>query len=218
MRDEVVINKEEFPSNSISEDSPGEQEAREEAKQSKKIISSTPIKRKGKSKVASSFKRAILSEDPGSIKQYLIFDVIIPRMKDVVVDTITSGIESLFYGRSNRRYSSTSSRIKQERTSYNNYYSSSLREPPRTSHGPEGRTPIEEVVLADRNEAEMVVDTMLEMVDQYGSCSVADFYDLVGISTSFVDADWGWENLSKANVRRVREGYLIDLPRPRSLR
>jgi hypothetical protein len=47
--------------------------------------------------------------------------------------------------------------------------------------------------------------------------SVADFYDLVGVDGTYTDNKYGWTNIRNAYVNRVRDGYVIKLPRAISL-
>lgn len=75
----------------------------------------------------------------------------------------------------------------------------------------------DEIILATRVEAEEVVDRLFDLVGRYESASVSDLYSLVGISGNFTDEKWGWTDLRGAGVERVRNGYLLDLPRPEPL-
>lgn len=67
-------------------------------------------------------------------------------------------------------------------------------------------------MLVSRDEAELVIERLSDILENYDVASVADLYDLVGLPTTYIDNKWGWTNLAYANVRQVREGYLIDLP------
>jgi hypothetical protein len=55
------------------------------------------------------------------------------------------------------------------------------------------------------------------LIDTYGIVSVADFYDLVGITGNYTDNKYGWNNIHSASIVRVREGYMIKLPRALAL-
>ena len=72
----------------------------------------------------------------------------------------------------------------------------------------------DEVILQSRAEAEEVIDNLYEVVSQYGAASVADLYQLVGITASHQDTKWGWTELRGTGVSKVRHGYLLDLPQP----
>ena len=43
--------------------------------------------------------------------------------------------------------------------------------------------------------------------------SVADFYDLVGVSGNYTDNKYGWTDIRNASVIHVRDGYMIKLPK-----
>ena len=69
------------------------------------------------------------------------------------------------------------------------------------------------IVLETRSEAEEVIQRMDELIDMYGVVSVADMYDLVGVSCNYTDTKYGWTNIRSAEPVRVRDGYIIKLPK-----
>ena len=71
----------------------------------------------------------------------------------------------------------------------------------------------DDIILDTRREAEDVLNRMDDLIDAYGMVSVADLYDLVGVSGNYTDNKYGWTNLRNAEVRRTRDGYLIKLPK-----
>jgi hypothetical protein len=75
----------------------------------------------------------------------------------------------------------------------------------------------DEIVLNSRVEAEEVIDRLYDVVSRYESASVADLYELVGLSSTHTDHKWGWTDIRGAGVQRVRDGYLLDLPSPEPL-
>lgn len=58
----------------------------------------------------------------------------------------------------------------------------------------------------------MVLERLNDIIDRYEVASVADLHELVGLPTTHVDNKWGWENVRYAEVRQIREGFLLDLP------
>ena len=68
--------------------------------------------------------------------------------------------------------------------------------------------------MASRTEAAEVIDRLFGLVERYGSASVADLYDMLDINKYPVDERWGWIDLRGATVTHVRNGYLLDLPKP----
>ena len=54
---------------------------------------------------------------------------------------------------------------------------------------------------------------MDELIDMYGQVSVADLYDLVGKTCEHTDNKYGWTNIRNAEPVRVRDGYLLKMPK-----
>jgi hypothetical protein len=75
----------------------------------------------------------------------------------------------------------------------------------------------DEIVLDQRSEAEEVIDRLYDVVNKYEQATVADLYDLVGLSSNHTDHKWGWTDLRGSGVSRIRDGYLLDLPDPEPL-
>ena len=54
---------------------------------------------------------------------------------------------------------------------------------------------------------------MHELMHHYKVVSVADFYDLCGITGNYTDNKYGWEDIRSATISHTRDGYIIKLPR-----
>lgn len=157
------------------------------------------------------------SEDTHSVAQFVMFEVALPAVKTMISDMVSQGIERLLFGGGNT--ASSSRRTTGSYTSYNRMYSGGApKSEPRTMSA-RGRATFDfrEIVVPSRGEAETVLDQLTELLRQYDVATVSDLYQLAGISGTFTEEKYGWTNLSTAAVRRVREGYLLDLPRPIAL-
>lgn len=160
---------------------------------------------------------ALLNEDGQTVKDYLIWDILVPAAKQTIADTVGGGIEMLLFGAPRRgRYQSSRNR---GRTTVINYGSESLRARERSDLRDRdarnrARNDFDDIEFKLRSEAMDVLSQLVDLIEDYGSASVADFYALAGITANYTDQNWGWENLSKAYVDRTRTGYIIDLPRP----
>jgi hypothetical protein len=76
----------------------------------------------------------------------------------------------------------------------------------------------DEIEIETRGEAEDVLATMGDRLDQYGMVTLTDLYDMVGISGSFADDKWGWVDLRGSEVVRNRAGrYVLSLPKPKPM-
>lgn len=154
---------------------------------------------------------AFITEDVHSVKDYIIQDVLLPAAKKAISEMVSSGIDMLLYGEAK---SKNRSGRNESRVSYTKYYD---RERERDyDRGARTRTrgyDYDDIILDTRREAEEVLDRMQDLIDTYGMVSVADLYDLVGINGSYTDNKYGWTHLRNADVQRVRDGYLLKLPK-----
>lgn len=182
-----------------------EQKNKETEKKVEKVVTGKVIakKKSGFSKLADEF----ISEDVKNVKSYIIGDVLIPAMKKAISDIVTNGIDMILYGGARPGKRSTADRV-----SYSGYYGGSSIRETKTVSSYNGYS-FNDIVLANRGEAQEVLDRMDELISSYGVVSVADLYDLVGITGSWTDNKYGWTNLRDADVIRVRDGYMIKMPR-----
>ena len=156
-------------------------------------------------------KRSALSDDIQNIKSYVVMDVLIPAAKKAISDIVTNGIDMILYPGGNGR----PKRSNASHVSYRSYYDNRDRD---RRYDPETRSrrssySYDDIIIDTRAEAEEVLERMDELLDTYNVVSVADLYDLVGISCSYTDNKYGWTNLRNAEVIRVRDGYFLKLPK-----
>lgn len=68
--------------------------------------------------------------------------------------------------------------------------------------------------LETREEGEKVIDTLKELLQNYGAVSVADLKDLIGMPSTYRENRRGWTDLKTASLKRTRYGYYLVLPDP----
>ena len=184
-----------------------EQKSKEVVKKDIQPVAKAKTKKKSEIK---KFTDVFIAEDVTSVKNYIINDVLIPAAKKAISDIVTNGIDMILYGEArgkDRRRDSGS------RVSYTKYYE---RDRDRDYDRNRSRRSVydyDDIILESRREAEDVLNRMDDLIDAYGMVSVADLYDLVGITGNYTDNKYGWTNLRNAEVRRTRDGYLIKLPK-----
>lgn len=201
----------------MEEYGPNSYKSKEEQKESgslpekrvEKVISgSAKVKKKGEIR---KFADVFISEDVSNVKSYVFLEVIVPAIKKAISDVVTNGIDMILYGESGRRKkNSTATKV-----SYGKYYNND-REPRRT----QSRNGIDydEIIFENRGDAEAVIDAMNEILSSYGVVSILDMYDLAQISTdNFALAKYGWTDIQGCKARRVRDGYVLDLPKANPL-
>lgn len=197
---------ENYPSNSHKSKM---QNNRPAEKNVEKVISGTAHTRK--KSASRKLSDIFIKDDIENVGSYVVSDILIPSLKKLIVDVVTDGVNMIFYGETGGpRQKSTASKV-----SYQRYYDDRNRQPMQYSNIHRTRTgyEYEDIVLSSRGEAESVLERMNELVDMYGMVTVADMYDLVGVTGQYTDNAYGWTNVRNADIVRIRDGYVIKLPK-----
>lgn len=171
-------------------------------------VTTQPVQVRKKSR-GRKFLEAFVDEDAGNLKDYLLFDLLVPALKDGLVKGITSTVEMIFYGKGSRPST------KQANTTYVSYSSYSNSRPSSQNYRASRRTvEYDDIIFPSRTEAEHVLDTMIGITEQYGQATIADYYDCCGVTgRGYTDNDFGWMDLRGAYVTRRANGWTIQLPR-----
>lgn len=196
---------EEYKSNS-HRSKEGKTEALTDRKKVEKVVHGR-VRTKPKSGI-SKITDIFISEDAANVKSYIVMDVLVPAVKKAISDIVRDGIDMILYGESRGRKSSSASGY----VSYRDYSRSDDRDRFRDSRSRSSYAH-DDIVLDSRGEAEEVLTRMDELIDTYGNVSVADLYDLVGKSSEYTDNKYGWTNIRNAEPIRVRDGYMLKLPK-----
>lgn len=174
------------------------------------------VKTKKKSEI-SKFKDVFISEDAKDVKSYIMMDILIPAAKKAISDIVRDGIDMILYGNTvHKRSSGYSSGAPY--VSYRSYSDRDRRMD--SSYRSSTRRPsydYDDIILETRQEAEDVLERMDELLDTYEIVSVADLYDLVGMTGNYTDNRYGWTNLGNAEPIHVRDGWLLKLPKARPI-
>lgn len=184
---------------------------KEEVKKEKVIkqVAKGKVQTRKETKLGNLINKFIVS-DLRTVSEYVVKDILIPSAKRTLGEMLNNGIDMMLYGEVKPKRRSTSS----SRVSYASYYDRDDRTIRRDSNIGRARTSTHDVLLETRVEAEEVLNTLDDLIDQYGVVSVADLYDLVGLtSTNYTDNKYGWTDLRHAEVRRDRDGYLLRMPK-----
>jgi hypothetical protein len=167
------------------------------------------------------FKNVFFGGDAKQSARYVAGDVLLPALRNLIVDMATMGIERLVNGEGSRRRGRsipTTSRVQY------NAYSGMVEprqlgrvnlpgQPPRIT----ARAQERDLILERREDAEAVLEQLTIIIDQYEVASVSDLNELLGRPSSHIDQKWGWTSLGHVSIRQVREGYHLDLPQPEEI-
>lgn len=159
--------------------------------------------------------------DTDDLMTYLINDVAVPKLKDLLSDLVDKGSKRIIYGKSNVRSASGNGVT----YNYNGISSKSS-----TVISPSNRSTTvaltqsqdsyddKSIILSDRVDAEKILNSLRGRIAEFGVASVSNLYQFMGRATTFTDRNWGWTNLDSADIVSVKEGWLLKLPKAKSLR
>lgn len=199
-----------YASNSIKSRAKKAEIAAEQPKKEIKKIASAKVKKK--SKLESFF-----GNDLKTIVDYIGKEVILPAAKKMLVDAGCDAISMLFYGDTSHSAKRPSnygygSGIGVNYTRFSSTRGESIRPTARYSN-----IVCDDIVLQTKDEANMVIDSLCEVIETYGWVSVADMHEMVGMPVGYTEHKYGWNSLRTADIIAVREGYMIRFPAPRPL-
>ena len=193
---------------------PNSHKYNEENKKVQKVVTGK-VKTKKKSEVKK-FADTFISEDTSKIKDYLVNDLLLPTIKQTIYDMFTNGLSMALFGEPGRFKSSSTPATKVRWTNYNDI-SSGNRVTTRPAIN-RNTYNYDDIILPTKGDAESVIMGLEEIIKTYGFASVADLYDLVGVSGDYTANKYGWTDLHSADAIRLRTNeYLLKLPRALAL-
>lgn len=179
-------------------------------KEIKQVVNS-PAKTRKKSE-ARKFADSFIAEDAGNVGSYILKEVLIPSAKKLIADITKNAIDMFLYGDTDRPKKRSGSRI-----SYRDYYDDrdrDRRDDRRSSSRSRSSLEYDEIVLDTRGEAELVLDELDRIIARYQFASVADLYEIAGIdNNNYTLHRYGWSSLRSATIKRIRDGYLLVMPK-----
>ena len=174
-----------------------------------KVIEKSPAK-----KAADNF----FAEDMKGVMNYVMKDVILPGIKRVVSTALKGAVDTAFYGTGVRFDDARGPRRPGQMVDYTqrNYFDGRDRAygnaPVRTR-----TVSIDNIIFESYGEAQDVIHGLQALIQQYGIASVAQMYDLAGVSImgDYTKNNYGWTDINSANTRIIetRDGYILDMPK-----
>jgi hypothetical protein len=179
----------------------------EEKRVQKVVKSPAKTKKNEVRKIADIF----ISEDVSNVKNYIFMDVLVPAIKKAIYDIVTNGIDMFLYGGTGRSKNAPSG----NKVSYRNYYEQKNNGIVRSHDTSRVQTGFEyeDVIFPSRGDAESAKQQMQDIVSRYGLVTVNDLYEMAMLSAPYTSQKYGWMDVSNVSVERVRDGYVLKLPR-----
>lgn len=163
--------------------------------------------------------RNMIADDATTIGDYILIDVLVPAVKNLIFDIITQGTGRALYpggravsgggirgGGLGMRGSQSSIKTKYDQMGTGQDPRAIMSREARATHD------FKQITIPTREEAVLVMESLMGRVERYGTTTVADLYELCGVTGDFADQRWGWRSLQGAGIQQHRGGWLLDLP------
>lgn len=178
-----------------------------------------------KRSIGRKLKDLFIAADPKTVALYVAMEVLLPAAKNMVYDAWTKGGARMMFGESAMRRQMfgqqfggpfNSPLTPKSLITYNRpeLFRQDPRLAPPIPIGPRSsvRTGHENITIASKEDADMVLERLNDIIDTYQVVSLAELKELLGLPIEHTDNKFGWVSLVGVQVLQVRNGYVIDLP------
>lgn len=212
----------------------------EDKKNMEKVVKEGVTKKK--KTLTSRFVKGVAGPDGFSgIGEYVKDEVVVPAVKNILLDTVSGAVgmvqDSIM---SSINYKLFGDKAPPLRSSYNRRqgpavghrqeinHRTAYNTRPQTSHGTTNRQQpletrrntrerpllLEDYILEDRDDAAHVITMMIEYADNYNQVSVADYYDLIGVTSVHTDYSYGWtlDEIHRTTMAPSGGGFVVSFP------
>lgn len=172
----------------------------------------TVVNKPGHTKKKSEMRKAadsFIAEDAGNVGSYLLKEVLIPSAKKLIADITKNAVDMFLWGGTENTRKRTSSYV-----SYRDYHDDRYRDDRKSSYRSGSALEYEEVVLDTLGEAQLVLDSLKDAIHRYQVVSIAELYEFAGIpNDNYTLNNYGWTSVRSAQIKRIRDGYLLVMPK-----
>ena len=180
-----------------------------------KVVKGEIKKKLGTSKILSN---EFVKEEPSYVRDYILGEVVLPAVKNLIADIINNGVSMFLFGETRApRRGDARDRGRYYQTD-RGYRRDEYDEPRERRYRNRMRyDDFSHIIMTSRVDAITVLNDMRDYIEDYGSVTVSNLYELVGEDSQGIDNSYGWTNLERAYIRDVRDGYIIEFPKAKYL-
>lgn len=180
-------------------------------------ITSVPGKRRKKSSLERLVK-SFINDDSESVAEFIVYDILIPRIKDMLYEIVTGSSSRILYGGDRARpskpgYSNTSRYHDSYRGKPSVPWRDDIPETTRKVARSARSYSSDDVEVESREKGLEILHDMSNYIELYGDMPVAVLNDFCGISSEPMDEKYGWTDISRAAVRYIRGKWVIVMPK-----
>lgn len=175
------------------------------------------------------FAEVFLAEDASDAGNFIIWDVLIPIIKDGIGTVLHSTVDALFGPGRGGQYRGGTGR-NGNHVNYNKQYESRRGYPEpreRSERVRNSQHGLQDIVISTKSIAEAIIDDLDDDIREYGLVTIGSYYERAieympelsrEIETSFNDNKFGWTSMRDVYSQRLMGGgYRIVFPRPKPL-
>jgi hypothetical protein len=145
----------------------------------------------------------VTKDDIAKVLEKFMLDMFIPSLKDGYLNSLQFAL----WGED----VSVKSTISAKRRDYNSINRKTNLKEYKEDFGSEN---LDKLIFSTKDEAELIVTKLDDYVSQYGYVTVGYLFELMGEFCPYTAEYYGWRDLDRAYVKRVRDGCQLILPRP----
>ena len=166
-----------------------------------------------KKTLAQSVAEAFVGDTTQNVGAHILYEVLLPAAKETIQSMVTTGIEMLLFGEARPK---SRDRDRGTRVSYGSYYKGERDREDRRPRPTRGdKFDLNDIYFRHGDEADQVLESLQEALEDYEAVTVRDYFDAAGISgATWIHEKWGWDDLSRAYCTHTRNGYVIVFPPP----
>lgn len=168
---------------------------------------------------------AMVAEEVHDVKEYLIFDVVIPTIKKTLFDLVTNALNLTLFGKPSSG-SDRDDRRSGPYVSYSSYSRSYDRDDAKRERDRE-RTRrdnyidvrhLDRIEFRYKEDALDVIRFLEDNLNEFGYTTVSDFVSAAHLETNSVHNKWGWYDIGNPVPQQLSNGrYYVKLPKPRPI-
>lgn len=158
----------------------------------------------------------VFAESPKTLGKKIGRDVVVPRIKAGLEQAFNEFLSGMLWGDGSNRPAGhivQGTVLRGGGVNYNQA-STSLLSQARQANVSRSSGNYQDIVVPTQQFAETLLANMYELLNQYRVVAVADLYESAGLTPAISDNSYGWTSLDGARISKVRDGYLLELPRP----
>lgn len=176
----------------------------------------------------SAFQQAIdnfVADDLKKVRDYIIWDVLIPAAKSALSNIIKTSTDMIIYGSTKEANRARGG----SKPKYRDYYASDYprEDAPARKETRRGYS-YDEVIFSSYEDAQDVYKILVDILGRYHWVRIADFYqacievlgDGIKLNATYTDSWWGWDERDFESVGTIpyQDGWVIRFPSPQNRR